>query len=185
MSINLLPEDYQNEVRNERIRRLAVTIGVFVFLTVAVNIILLSPLWFLFNAREAELTRELDAVKRGPAFLRATDIESEIRVLNAEIAVFNSGEKKLFEISPAIKSILSRRPSGIGISGISFYSAGQKGQGLTQISISGVAKNRELLLNFAKSNETNEFFKKVNSPISNLLKENNFDYSLVFDLDYE
>ncbi len=182
MAINLLPRDYQNELNGERVKRFIVVAGLAVFLIIAVNILLLSPLWFLFVAQEKELARELEALKHSQTFLDITDIESKIAGLDAEVENFLAQEKNLFKLTPVIGAILDHRPAGIGVSGLSYVSADKNKGQPSRISISGIARSREDLLNFFQAGEKDPIFKKVNSPISNLLKEADFDYSLVFDL---
>ena len=181
MTTNLLPENYRSELKLERIRRLAVVSGLAVFAVVVVNIILLSPLFIFFVSTENELMRHLTAVKQSPAFLLTTEIETEIAELNSEINSLGTRDHSP-EIARAILSILERRPAGIKISNIVFSSAVPNRNQAPQISISGTASTRESLINFADSNKTSGFFKKVYSPISNLLKETNLDYFLVLDL---
>lgn len=182
MAINLLPRDYQNELNAERARRFVIAAGFTVFLIAAVNIILLSPLWFLFEVQEKELARELEALKQSQSFLDLVSIEAEIEKLNASVRAFSVQEKGLFELASLIKSILDFRPAGISVSGISYESSDQGKAQPPRISVSGLAGSREQFLAFLNAGETNILFKKVRSPISNLLKEADFDYSLVFDL---
>ncbi|MEK7567227.1 MAG: hypothetical protein AAB527_03795 [Patescibacteria group bacterium] len=182
MAMNLLPREYQEELKSERIKRLAAATGVAFFLIGAVNIILLLPSWVLFEVQEREMLRQLDALKKNPAFSRIADIEYEIGSLNSEIRAFNDLEKRRFEIAQALMSVLDSRPAGISVTNIVFSVADPKRSQPSQISVQGTAVNRDLLLKFAATNETNTFFKKVNSPISNLLKEANLNYSLVLDL---
>ena len=182
MAVNFLPQEYKNELRFERIRRLVIVAGLALFLIIAANMILLSPLWFLFKAQEKESLRELEAIKQSQTFLRLTDIEAEITTLNTDVREFEAQEKKLFELVPFIKSVLDRRPRGISISSMSYTAVDPNKRSKAQLVISGRAKNRELLLSFTKASEADNLFKKVHSPISNLLKEADFDYSLTFDL---
>ena len=181
MAINLLPREYQDELKYERFSRFLTAFGSSVFLIILINMALLSPLWIFFALEKTELMRQLESTKNSPTFLRVEDVELEIENLNANIVSFNNQKNKLRAAAPAISSILSRRPSGVVIAGINFLSA-DKNKGQASISISGTAKNRDLLLSFAGSNESNAFFKKVHSPITNLLKESDLDYSLVLDL---
>ncbi len=182
MAINLLPEDYQKELRAERFKRLMVTAGASFFLIVVVNIILLSPAWLLFAVEERETARQLESIKKSPSFSRAEDMEAEIGDLNYKINSFNELEKKRHELALAMSSILNSRPSGVRVSAMSFFPADPARNQPPQILVNGVAEHRDLLLNFASASKNNIFFSKIHSPISNLLKETGVEYSLVFDL---
>ena len=102
MAINLLPRDYQKDLKRERVRRFIVVCGAAVFFSIAANMVLISPLWVLFALQEKELDRELDSMKKSPAFASVSDIEDSIRNLNEAIGAFNSGERGRFEIAPAL-----------------------------------------------------------------------------------
>lgn len=184
MAVNLLPKDYQKEIAEEQNKRLVGALGFAALAVIIVNAALLFPLWILFKAQEIEFARELDAIKKSPEFVRVAEIESEIGRLNEEVAKFSKEEGELFSASPATKSILEKKPVGISISNISFFALEQAGRERrpSRIIVSGISADRELLLSYAEDLETNEFFQKVHSPITNLLKDANFDYSLVLDL---
>lgn len=184
MAVNLLPKDYKKEVAEDQNRRLVSALGLAALAVIIVNTALLLPLWVLFKAQEIEFARELDAIKKSPEFIRVAEIESEIGRLNEEITKFSKEEDALFSASPAIKSILEKKPVGIGISNISFFVSEQaeRERRPSRITVSGISANRELLLAYTEDLETNEFFQKVHSPITNLLKDADFDYSLVLDL---
>ena len=182
MSINLLPEDYQIDLRAERLKRLIVVAGAAVFLIAVANTILLSPVWVLFVVQEREMSRQLESLEKSPAFLRLKNLEDEIGSLNYEINSFNDLEKKRIEIAPAISSILDSRPAGVRVSAVIFSAADPRRSQPPQLSVRGTAPHRDLLFDFASANRDNNFFSKIHSPISNLLKETNVEYSLVFDL---
>ena len=182
MAINLLPQAHQENMKRERARRFIVVCGAAVFLFFAVNMILISPLWILFAFQEKELNRELDSVKKSPAFASVSDIEESIRNLNQAINLFNAGERGRFEITPALESVMASRPAGVNIESIYFFKGGDNPPKPDLISVFGRAGSRGALLEFADANTTNPFFSKVHSPITNLLKEFDFDYSLSLEL---
>lgn len=182
MYINLLPREYQDELKYERISRFLAISGAFVFLMILASIILLLPSRIFLALEKTELARQLEAVKNSSAFSRVEQVETEIKNLNADIASFGQKKEGLYAIAPAIASVLNRRPDGIKITGIIFSPAEKNKEGSSVMVVSGSARNRDLLLAFTKSNETNPFLKKVRSPITNLLKESDFDYSLVLEM---
>lgn len=182
MAINLLPQDYQKDSRRELIRRLIAVGGVALFLVLAANLVLISPLWLLFSLEEKELGRQLEAIKSSPAFGRVAEIEKDIKDLNEAVALFKARESERFGITQALESIIQNKPEGVKIESFYFSSAKEAPPQPARISVFGKARNREALIMFTQKNEADPFFASVQSPISNLLKDSDFDYSLILDI---
>jgi hypothetical protein len=182
MSVNLLPQDYQKKIKAEHFRRLIAIFGFLIFIVIAANIVLLLPFQLSAVLQAKELQRELEITKKSPLFARIADIEKIIKELNAETDLFTKQENGRFEIGPIIKSVVSLRPAGINIQSFIFEAEDRAKNQPARISISGQAGSRPALLNFIKANESNRFFSQIRSPISNLLKEEDINYSLVLEL---
>lgn len=182
MSVNLLPQDYQKKIKADRLRRLIAAFGFLIFIAIASNIALLLPFQLAAVLQQKELRRELEITKKSSLFAKATDIEEIIGKLNSQVDLFQKQESGRFELAPIMESVLSSRPAGVNIRNFIFEAENQAKNQPARISISGWAGNRPALINFIKTNESNRFFSRVGSPISNLLKEQNIDYSLVLEL---
>lgn len=182
MPINLLPRDFQKDFRRERARRLIAAGGAAVFLAMMANIVLIFPLWAFLSLEEKELGRQLDAVKSSPAFGRVAEIEKSIRDLNEAVALFKTRESERFGITQVLESIIQNKPEGVKIESFYFSAAKEAPPQPDRISVFGKAINREALIAFIQKNEADPFFASVQSPISNLLKDADFDYSLILDI---
>lgn len=182
MSINLLPRDYQKNFIRERVRRLIAVLGAAIFLVILVNIGLISPLWIFLSLEEKELSRQLDAVKSSPAFGRVAEIEKNIEDLNEAVNLFKARENDRFRLTPALESVIKNKPDGVKIESFYFSSARDVPPQPPRISVFGKAQNREALILFTQKNNADPFFSSVQSPISNLLKDADFDYSLILDI---
>ncbi|MEK7599067.1 MAG: hypothetical protein AAB474_01255 [Patescibacteria group bacterium] len=185
MSVNLLPQDYQKKIKAERLRRLIAAFGFLIFIAIAANIALLLPLRLAAVLQQRELRRELEIIQKKPLFIKVVDIEQTIKNLNSQANLFQAQESGRFELAPVMESVLSSRPAGVNIESFIFEVKDQAKNQPARISISGRARSRPALMDFIKTNESNRFFSRVGSPSSNLLKEQDIDYSLVLELNNE
>ncbi|MCH7882910.1 hypothetical protein IIA95_00650 [Patescibacteria group bacterium] len=179
--INLLPPEHQSSIRAGRIKRFVITFGTLFAFTIFANILLLAPLWLSLALQRNELTRELDSIRKSSIFAQVTDIEAAIKTLNTEIRLFRTKEKERFDITPEFRAVIDSRPAGITIDSFIFERA-QKTRP-ARISISGNALRRSTLIRFRETLEKNPLFSRIQSPISNLLKEVDIQYSFILELD--
>jgi Tfp pilus assembly protein PilN len=76
---------------------------------------------------------------------------------------------------PIVNVILANKISGIHINEFIYTSSDGK---TAAISLSGISSSREVLMNYVKILDKSGSFKNVESPISNLAKDKDFDFSI-------
>lgn len=178
--INLLPAEDKIFIRREYLRRWLVLSGVFIFVFICSAVILFLPPYFFLSSQETNFKNQLSIVSKGLERADTEKIESSIRDLNAKLKSFGSQEEKLRQISALIQEILKAKSSNIRLIGFNFQK--QSGEKKDTLTFQGIADNRNALLDFEKSLEVIKGIQKVNSPASNLLKQENIDFSLIIEL---
>ncbi len=179
--INLLPEEDKNLIKKEYSRRLGLVIGIASFIFICVAIIFLAPSYFLLSSEKNISREQISLALQRFDRENAQKIETEITDFNAELVSFSQKEEGLALISPDIRQILKARSNSIKIEGISYQRKGaSRPNGV--ISLRGTADNRNSLLSFMKNLEAAGGVKRVESPASNLLKENNISFVLIITL---
>lgn len=184
MAINLLPADFQKEIMAERASRLIQVAGIFIFIIIVINITPLFPFWLGAILQEKELQRELAAIQQSSLFVRVADIEAAIAELNHEIGLFKAKDER-FELGPVIKQIIALKPRRVQVKSFHFEQGDKSKNQPSRLTLLGNAQNRASLLDFVKANESSGLFSSVRSPISNLLREADIDYSLILELNDE
>lgn len=179
--INLLAEEDKNLIKKEYGRRLALVVGIVSFVFICVAVVFLIPSYFLLSS-EKNILREQDALAL-QRFDRenAQKTEAEIKNFNAELASFSQKEAELALLGPAIGQILKARSKSVKITGI-FYHKESAGRPSGAVSLQGKADSRGSLLSFIKDLEAAGGVRGVESPASNLLKENNISFVLIVAL---
>lgn len=172
--MNFLPEEDKIKIKKEYLRRLFVVLGTFSFFVISIGIILLLSYVIFLGDQRHNLERQLaisgERLSRGK-------IENTILLaeeFNTKISLLDSGQKNIGEKSAFIKIILEEKTDKIKINDFFF----DKGKVLIQ----GLSENRQNLLSFIDSLRKKKDFKKVESPVSNLIKERDIEFKLTIEL---
>jgi len=172
--MNFLPEEDKIKIKKEYLRRLFVVLGTFSFFVISIGIILLLSYAIFLRDQKYNLERQLaiseERLSRGK-------IENTIFLaeeFNTKISLLDSGQKSIGEKSAFIKIILEEKTDKIKINDFFF----DKGKVLIQ----GLSENRQNLLSFIDSLRKKKDFKKVESPVSNLIKERDIEFNLTIEL---
>lgn len=180
MAINLLPDAYKTEVRSEYRRRVIIGFGVLFAVIICVNAALLAPSWLAFASQERELQRQWDAIQKGSLFLKVSEIESSIRRLNRDIREYRAEDRAVNRVTPVFGAALESRRAGVAIDTLVF--AVPKNGSRAGLTIAGHAAGRAALIAFSKALGERPVIESVESPISNLLHENDINYTMTATL---
>ncbi|OGF82370.1 hypothetical protein A3B18_02190 [Candidatus Giovannonibacteria bacterium RIFCSPLOWO2_01_FULL_46_13] len=177
--INLLPYEDKKTGARENLRRFLVMAISFVSIVVLFGIILIVPTFISLRVQRESLKDEEANAKSGAPLDRLKEIEVEINKLNSRLGVLESRSGSPVA-SDAIKKVIDSAPGGISVEEISFSEP--RGLEPAKIILNGMADKREDLVAFVKSLEDSGEYDKVDSPLSNILKKTEVDFSLSLNL---
>ncbi|MEK7558510.1 MAG: hypothetical protein AAB507_01645 [Patescibacteria group bacterium] len=171
--INLLPDGYKGQIEKEYRGRLLIVALIFIFLTEIVSIMLLLPSYFISETKYySALNRTLkDISANGADSLKTSDA---IKKINDKIALLKISGGDKAQVGALINSIVAQKYSAIAIKSINYEMRGST----AKIDVLGVAKSRESLLGFVDRLKKEKYFAEVYSPVSNLVKDRNIDFSI-------
>lgn len=178
--MNLLPPEIKSKVEKERQRRFIVVLGVFAAAAFLISIILLLPSFFMFSFQEKYLKNQLDVIKQSSEVKKAGEIGKIVEELNKKSELILRAKAESRPTSSHLPRIVELKPAGISLNTFNF--ARNKEKGIREFSLQGKAESRSALLEFVKKLEASQDFSKVVSPVSNLLAERNFNFSLILEL---
>jgi len=179
--INLLPEEEKILIKREYTRRLAVIIGIFLFILFCSAVIFLLPSYLPLSSQKQSFENQLNTVKQGLSREKADEIESSIRGLNNKLAFFSRRGENARQISVLISQILSVKSPSIKLFTFT-YQKGTQEKKNEQMLIQGNATTRNAFLAFAKALETINGVGEVQSPPANLTKDENVEFNLTLKL---
>jgi hypothetical protein len=175
--INLLTPEAQASLRRQYIRRRRVVAsGMILFCLISI-LALASTILLQLQVKSNEIQTKLDAQTTSDEDVQQ---EQDLKQINAELALLRSRGSE-----PAISDLLSlvsdMRPSGITISSWSFSAPSSAA---VVISLKGQARDRSTLLAFESALRNSDAFASVDSPVSNLIKNQNGDFSITLTVKY-
>ena len=173
--MNLLPLERKDKIQKEKRRRFALVAGVLFPVLFLIALILLLPSFFLVAFEEKNFERQFASLKENAVLKEAEKIESAISELNKKIEFYKTNQKESKNLSPFFYEILKAKPSPIALSSFLFEKGADKKD---KIALQGKASDRTAFISFVEALRKNPDFEEVVSPVSNLLKEKDLEFSL-------
>lgn len=171
----LLPENEKKSILREYKTRRAVVICAFVFVLGVVASVSLFPSYLLSSARVKEVENQLSRVRQSAILNEADTLDKAVLQTNKKIDSLQFSTSTVF-VENLFKDIASRRGDSIRLRGFQYKRGAGKDAGV--LSISGVARDRESLLQFTKSLEENPSFDQINLPVSNFARDKNAEFTI-------
>lgn len=169
---NLLPESLKQQIKSEYNYRKVSLILIFIIAIQVSFLIFLFPSWIISRIREESLSAEIKKVNEVNLSSDANKIKDKIKIINNEVNLLNTtlGDQK---ISYFIDYVLSKKTPQIRLHSF-VYSSGKT----ITLTISGLSETRDSLVTFVENLRSDDKFKSVDLPVSNLAKNKNIDFSV-------
>lgn len=181
--MNLLPEENKILFKKYYLKRLFTVFGILIFSVIAAGGVILMPMYSLILSYKSDLNRELAAYSKKDAELADSAVALEIKKLKYRLN-FVEKMSQTKELNLVFKNILTQKNPGVGITYFS-YEKSQESSGEGRIYLSGKIGTRDDLLLFESRLKKELGDSKVVSPVSNLIKERDFDFSLILHIKNE
>ena len=181
--MNLLPEENKILFKKHYLRRLSVIFAVLIFSAAVAGTIILMPMYSLILSYKKDLSRELAVYLKKDAELADSATALEIKKLNSRLD-FVGKMSKAKGLNLIFKNILDKKNLGVKITYFS-YEKSKNPDGEDKMYLSGKSKTRDDFLFFENRLKKELGDGKVVSPVSNLINEKDFDFSLVLNIKNE
>jgi len=171
--INLLSEYNARTFKKVYLLRL-ITVAVFAAATLlAIHSVLLVPTYAFLQAQILNQSVEKEFIGKTLEASGSEEVEERLALLNKKIALLETLPEQPLFIN-AIEEVLEVSRAGIQITQIAYTPSDAK----VQISVRGVALDRDALRSFAKRLEERENIAGVEFPIGNLSKEKDLPFTI-------
>ncbi len=173
--MTLLTVKKKKKISKEKILRLAS--GFLIVLNVAIlsGIAFMTPSYFLLILSKDDILRGLEAVKGGFEQKGFKNADNDVKSVNVLISGYETAQKKRKEFAPILNKMSSVTPSEIKISYLNFRKIND---GAFSLLIQGNSPERGAFLDYLGALRGLPEVESVMSPISNLLKDRDLDFSL-------
>lgn len=173
--MNFLPEQDKLILKKEYLKRLFVLFSLFVIFVILAAGMILAPVGLVILTRKDDLKKELSAYAKNAEKISGDKSILKVKDLNHRIGLLSNYWSKQ-NLNTLIMRIVDRKKDGIQINSFSYEN--KKGDEINAIIILGKADTRQNLFAF-ESRLKKEFGEQnVISPISNLVKERDLNFSL-------
>lgn len=175
--INLLPTEkivaFKAEYRRRRVMVLA-ALSLAWFIVMAFSVFAL----YIFARSERQLAEDRLAEKQERLNgTEAGEVNRQLSRLSDELAVIKRGESSRVLPVSFLQKVLAVKPAALRLTSLTFAKGLEAGSE-SSIELLGVAGTRHDLLAFLDSLRAEKTFAAVDSPVSNLIKENNVDFKI-------
>lgn len=168
----LLPEKAREKVRGEYLLRRSVIMVTALILVLVVAIVGLSPSFVISKALQKEVAERTESLTQEPE-PDAVAWETWLSSINLKLKLL---APKLDKDRPSalLAQVISERGRGVRINSFRWIN----GDGKSEVSIRGVAADRQALLAFESRLNSTEKFSAVTLPVSNLAKDRDISFEL-------
>jgi|GEM_PF-2228864 len=175
--LNLLNREKRYALRREYFGRLiTVFLGVIIFSLVYFGVLIFSNS-FLVNFEKIAVENEAKNLSDSSIQKELTEYETQLTRIESEYNLF---AKEVIYPTEVLAKIKQKEIAGIVLSSIVFQKTEEIG--MIKLDIKGVAKTRDILINYTNGLKNDESFGKVNIPFSSLAKTADIPFSLSLDV---
>jgi len=170
---NLLPPQEKKELELVKFCRLLIFLS-FRLIAVLIIFILILATTYLFLSILVKAQSDLIELRQNNEKTKhQVEVEDNIRQINqgAKKVLVKQDESIIW--TPILEKISEITPSGIYLIDFSYRASND------QINIVGWARNRDKLLTFENSLKQTPYFKEIESPLSNLIKQTDINFSFI------
>jgi len=148
---------------------------IFVFVLSVVASVSLFPSLLLSMGKREEVEVQLSSAREATILIEADAITKAIVLSNKKIETLQFSTSTVF-VEDLFENIIEKRGNSIRLRGFQYKRS--VGKDLGAISVNGIARNRESLLQFTKALEENPYFEQINLPVSNFARDKNAEFTV-------
>lgn len=171
LTANLLPPQEKKLLKREMSRRLIKFFAGGITIVLTFGSILILPSFFALYFQERELERSFLFEKEASESLGIPKTIADFRkfdVLLDSLASFAGGASRASDI---LDEMIKSAGPGVAVTSLTVRKGGE-------VTMLGVARGRSDLLNFEKNLRDSGRFQNISSPLSNIVRENNINFTL-------
>lgn len=169
--LNLLPSQDKKDLELASLSRLIASLAIWFLIFLIIFTLLLISTYFSLSILLEEQKKLIEIRQSDPKTQGVLEIEGKIKQANQIVKQVYLKQEEMILWTPLLEKMTRIVPSGIYLTNFSYKAVDN------QITLNGWADWRENLLYFQESLEENSFFKEVEAPLSNLIKQRNIDFS--------
>ncbi|MBT3356478.1 hypothetical protein HN784_05225 [bacterium] len=174
ISINFLPTERREEIKNLKYIGVVMRVGVMAVLALCVFVTFLGLIRYTINIEKDFVESEILRFENSKEYQQTKVAQDSLREYSYSAKTIKSGLKQKRNFTGLISQISEMIPDGIILNKLSVDNK--------NVVLSGVALERKSLLILEQRLMEDQRFKSVDSPISNFVSETNAEFSFKMEL---
>lgn len=171
--INLIPiNERLKQIKAYRVRFAIMFFSISLVAWLA-GLVFLVPAYISAKSRISSVGESIKIAKSVSSAKGEGNLEFVIKEIQNRINILLS-ENKNIPPSQFLETIINDKPSGVRLTG---FTGTDKGSGVMVLEVRGVASDRNSLLQFVQVLEKEEFFSRVEVPVSSFIEEKDLDFT--------
>lgn len=174
--ISFMEVGTEKAYRQEKINS---TINFFIGISTALSIffiVIFGGTWFILAMMQNNYSQQISSFNLSPSSENVSTLREQASVFNGLVSQISALIKKEPNWSKIVTEVKNKTTNGVIINNLSLPSANG------QLSVTGLAVNREAINNLKKSFESSEMFSEINIPLNNLGKKVDIPFSMTFKI---
>ena len=168
-----LTDEQSVKVKGEyRLRRLTMIVFLLV-IGLAILLISLVPAYVTSYSRQTEAENLINTLNQSPTVKEGQSLQTWLVSINRKLSAL-SPDKKISTPYELFVSVLDNKVNGVRITGLSYRKVGK----VPTLFITGVARDRQVLLSFEDKLNFSKQFAKVTLPASTFAKDKDINFEI-------
>lgn len=179
INLNLLSTKEKDRIKLKK--NFLLTKNVIFVISLALIIIIISLLStrIILNIYAKDFEKTLENEKNLLSTTKRASLEKSTKELNTQLNMISYIQKEYVKWSKILIDSAKVVPNGVKINSLELNKNNKK------VTILGLAKNREVLLEFQNNLKNLNYFANITSPLSNLLTKENIEFQFTGELSQE
>lgn len=175
--INLQLPNEKEELLLEYKKRKIFVFSALVLFALIISIVLIGTLYTIIKIDKSSSAESLGVIKNEDQVNKFNDFEKTLKDTSELVSLIKTNQVKGELTSDLVKEIVSLRSTGIKINAINIS---KELDGVSRVELKGVSLTRKSLTSFLDILKKQPRFTEVDSPIANLIKDVNSDFTVSF-----
>jgi len=175
MKLNLLPPKEKEKLELDNLNQLIFFLAIRIAIFLLIFTLLLITTYYCLSILLKEQKRLIEINENDIKIQQLVKMEEKIKNVNQQLHKINLKQKELVVWTPALEELSKITPSGVYLINFSYRLSNN------EINLSGWAESRDKLINFKDSLEESALFVNLESPLSNLIKQTDINFSFTLE----
>ncbi len=175
ITINLLPQEKKEELGNLKHIGVVMRVGIMAILALCLLVVFLEAIMYTIKIEKDFVESEILGFQKSDEYLETRIAQDSLREYSQKAKAIRVGLQNKKDYTNLVLEINEMIPNGIILKNLSIESK--------EVILSGTALKRESLLLLEQELKSYERFKKIDSPISNLVSDTNAPFTFSIELE--